>query len=1745
MRSLLILITTLILLAHSQTQTQAQQQPQQIVSNWGFEYDSASSAWSDPHSLIGQPTSQYDVFQGQRAAIFGYPNTNSLTQLDLNQTVLFPVLQATPEHPWSPDQLLLQFAFKAPPLNITMTNTHFSFIVNVDETLVFWLTSSCYQDPDFNVELIDQYNLFNTDVTQFADGNNHNITFRLTIVSFNAESNFNLYIDHVNLFTTLKTPLEYDLFVSPSGDDTNNNGNKSSPFQTVQRAIDSISEQQSYTIYIDSAVYNFQQLASTVFTRGKTLTIVGLPSEQLVYPTWTGTVGTLLSVLPAPITYAYNPNTNCPIMPSKALLAPVSLSDVQIVDLTPSPSSLLSGCYAVIVTQGAQAVFASVPLLNHTSSSQMGLACVAPSATLSVQDSTFNNITTASPGSVFSSINGTLQITNTVFSNILYNSVRSTMGQLGITTTEFVRAGPINSITDRSVTLSHLNLHDATSNNVPLINLPSVLNSIDISDITIHDSSHIGGILCGMAAQTNIANVQMYNLKQSNNGLMISSTAQLSMSNVTVSSCSNFDTNDFNFISLVQVTGHMDAITISGISLETEVSIISVSQGSNINVTNLYMYNNQIPLVSNQGSILSFDHVTLYNNSLYSLVRCASGIFSISDTQVVNNLVTAIDTTDCQVSIASSNFSANANYIFDQYPLVTIKQGTLTMNDLTFSGNIGFDVLSLNGLETATLDSVTFDSNKFGCQLGAANCLQFKGDQLLFTGNKELQPVLELTNTTATITNSHLLFNVYPINITRSSISFDNLNIVNTTGDSAIRIQSSNGVWSNSVISNNTISPTGSTLHLEDSDISFVDVTLANLSSPSYPIGKQRGGNTSFMRCNITNTIGSVSGGFQVDSGTLIMVDSTLSNNFGKICAVLLASNSTINIVGSTIDNNVASESIVQLNQESSFYFTGSTFLKNILSNSLHITDSKGTIDQCRFQDNSDLGTIVHIKSSDVTIQGTTFLTSFTLNDGSYSTIHSMQSSLTILGSSFSNNLGTLRPALAIETTNIIVNNSRFESNVNLYGMGGILYLSQSTASINSNVFKKGSAHLGGCMFISQTSAFISNNTFSSCSASSGGAIFVDYSNINVTQCSFDQCSAWQGSYTDISDNSSYVNNGGAIAVTPITQFRRKTMVYVSSTYFTDNKAMLDGGVVWSSDSRTPTFVYQSSFIQNSASGGGGALFWEKQPIYELDDRFLNNIAIYGPQHATDGRKINLDFPKPPQRQLIFPIVGSFIDFYDQLVVNHPSYQFILNVRGIQNSNESITKQSAPYLGQSTFYATLTGEPGDQYLVNLTLLAPSGELLYKNVTVITIQTCMTNQYLRNNICALCPTGQIGYNGIECYVCPETTNCPDGNMYPNRGYWFSNFTFPPEIYKCDPTICLEKQCRPLHTGVLCGQCVPGAAKSAIYCHKCTKDNPGTIILFVLFCLGMTALLTRYSIPTRSILYSMFITLQLLGIMGERNDSFYFFSIFNFRIDFLPSCVSPKLSYLAKYYITIMSMVFVGLCSFILHGVQRVRRLFGLPLVEMNVQWTKRLISTALFFYVPITYTSLTLVPCKRIESSWYLDYDQGIECYTSAHIGAMTFGIVTMLLMSILLPLLTLLNRYHSHRTINPVLFAHLQPRYQHWDVIRLLICLLFIFISVGFQFYSSEQSLVIALLIGVGFAILYLNQPYKNDKRNRSEILLLFIVLLGTLASNSRMLTYNPSLGITLMVLSSLAIAVAAIYILLKLRLQAKLSKVK
>ncbi len=182
----------------------------------------------------------------------------------------------------------------------------------------------------------------------------------------------------------------------------------------------------------------------------------------------------------------------------------------------------------------------------------------------------------------------------------------------------------------------------------------------------------------------------------------------------------------------------------------------------------------------------------------------------------------------------------------------------------------------------------------------------------------------------------------------------------------------------------------------------------------------------------------------------------------------------------------------------------------------------------------------------------------------------SISNTLQIYNSTFSNNgSGSNQGGVLYMGGTVAIENSTFEGNYSASNQGGVLYMSSFGSpllTITNSIFRNNwsGTQQGGALYLGGAASVISSTFEGNYSGSSGGVIYSG-GELSISHSHF------EGNYADESGSS--------------------------------------GGVVWASQNTT---IAETTFISNSATSKGGALYFNSNQLTMSNTTFISNSAEYG-----------------------------------------------------------------------------------------------------------------------------------------------------------------------------------------------------------------------------------------------------------------------------------------------------------------------------------------------------------------------------------------------------------------------------------------------------------------------------------------------------------------------------------------------------
>ncbi|XP_064389969.1 uncharacterized protein LOC135337884 [Halichondria panicea] len=206
--------------------------------------------------------------------------------------------------------------------------------------------------------------------------------------------------------------------------------------------------------------------------------------------------------------------------------------------------------------------------------------------------------------------------------------------------------------------------------------------------------------------------------------------------------------------------------------------------------------------------------------------------------------------------------------------------------------------------------------------------------------------------------------------------------------------------------------------------------------------------------------------------------------------------------------------------------------------------------------------------------------------------------------------------AVNIESSQTVINGSRFNFNTGTTYGGAVEVISASVTISWCNFTNNGAYYNGGAIGTSAINVSISFCNFMDNIAKYGGAIFTFRSNLFIYNCALLNNSAIVGgairsqgarsvsiSDSELSYNSAIID-GGAI-------FTSESNLFISNCLLLNNSAILDGGAIFSQYVGSVS-IYDSELAYNSAERAGGAISILSEELLISDSKLTNNKAASG-----------------------------------------------------------------------------------------------------------------------------------------------------------------------------------------------------------------------------------------------------------------------------------------------------------------------------------------------------------------------------------------------------------------------------------------------------------------------------------------------------------------------------------------------------
>ena len=181
---------------------------------------------------------------------------------------------------------------------------------------------------------------------------------------------------------------------------------------------------------------------------------------------------------------------------------------------------------------------------------------------------------------------------------------------------------------------------------------------------------------------------------------------------------------------------------------------------------------------------------------------------------------------------------------------------------------------------------------------------------------------------------------------------------------------------------------------------------------------------------------------------------------------------------------------------------------------------------------------------------------------------------------------------------------------------GGCLYITSSSVTVSESEFHNNQASDGGCLFITSSLITISESEFRNNGADySGGIIFVASSTIKIDRSQFSFNTVTQENYFGSAgaihvlysnltiDSSVFDNNNGGIG--GVIYHYLGSFQITNATFFNNRARTGSGGTLYATQVLANSSVSQCQFINNTASGSGGAIYTSGSSVPITQCQFL------------------------------------------------------------------------------------------------------------------------------------------------------------------------------------------------------------------------------------------------------------------------------------------------------------------------------------------------------------------------------------------------------------------------------------------------------------------------------------------------------------------------------------------------------------
>ena len=338
-----------------------------------------------------------------------------------------------------------------------------------------------------------------------------------------------------------------------------------------------------------------------------------------------------------------------------------------------------------------------------------------------------------------------------------------------------------------------------------------------------------------------------------------------------------------------------------------------------------------------------------------------------------------------------------------------------------------------------------------------------------------------------------------------------------------------------------------------------------------------------------------VGGALYTAFSNVSIVSSQFTHNTAEIGGALFAHRSSLHVVGSTYSCNRGSFGGVMITSESSVNIDNCNFSKNAaeIIGGVMITYYKHSvsISGSSFTNNSaTYGGVMLTSGGSFNITSSTFTNNSATQYGG-GVMHTFFGSFNITSSTFTNNSATDGGVMCTFYGSFTITSSTFTNNNATDG--GVMRTSDGSFTITSSTFTNNNATDGGVMRTSDGSFTITSSTFTNNNATDGGVMYTSGGSFTITFSTFTNNNATDGGVMGTSDgsftitSSTFTNNSATYKYGGVMYTSGGSFTITSST-FTNNSAT-DGGVMVTVF--TYSLIINSTFTNNSATSEGGVIY--------------------------------------------------------------------------------------------------------------------------------------------------------------------------------------------------------------------------------------------------------------------------------------------------------------------------------------------------------------------------------------------------------------------------------------------------------------------------------------------------------------------------------------------------------------------------